>query len=204
MNSRLNYLELPLEDATVRYYPQWLTPKHATSLFKHFLEHLNWQQPSIHLYGKEHLIPRLQAWYGEPDTVYEYSKIKNIPLPWESRLLKLKEACEGICKVQFNSVLANYYRHGQDSMGMHADDEPALGEQPVIASVSLGQARKFSFKHKQSGESYRLQLESGSLLIMSGDTQKNWFHGLNKSRTQTGPRLNFTFRWIHSNSNTTN
>lgn len=196
MQDRLTYYDLPLSGAQVRYYPNWLKAKHASDLFQHFVKQLEWQQPTIRLYGKEHLIPRLQAWYGDPNAQYEYSKMLLKPLDWEPRLFRLKEACEQVAKVEFNSVLANYYRNGQDSMGMHADDEPSLGLEPTIASVSLGQARRFTFKHKETGESHKIQLDHGSLLIMRADTQQNWLHGINKSRTQRDARLNFTFRWI--------
>jgi alkylated DNA repair dioxygenase AlkB len=188
--------ELPMQNAEVSYYPNWLTSKHATHLMHHFIDQLSWYQPTVKLYGKEMKIPRMQAWYGDPDTEYEYSKHLMQPLPWEHRLFKLKEACEQASNTRFNSVLANYYRNGKDSMGMHADDEPELGKQPVIASVSLGQTRRFSFKHIKTKETTRIQLEHGSLLVMKGDTQQYWQHGINKSQTQLGPRLNFTFRSV--------
>jgi alkylated DNA repair dioxygenase AlkB len=180
----------------VEYYPSWLSHKHAKHLMDYFIEQLKWQQPSITLYGQKRLIPRLQAWYGDPDSQYEYSKLVMQPLPWDKRLEKLKEACEEKCQARFNSVLANYYRHGNDSMGMHADNEPELGKQPVIASLSLGQTRRFMFKNIHTKETHKIGLEHGSLLIMKGDTQQNWHHGINKSKTQTGPRLNFTFRQV--------
>ncbi|MGB3724164.1 MAG: alpha-ketoglutarate-dependent dioxygenase AlkB [Glaciecola sp.] len=197
----LNRYTLPMQDAEVEYFPNWLTHSHASDLLAYFIAHLQWQQPSLQLYGKTHKIPRLQAWYGDPNTEYEYSKLKMTPLPWEPRLLKLKQACEQVSGVMFNSVLANYYRNGNDSMGMHADNEPELGATPVIASVSLGQARRFTFKHITNKETQRIQLEHGSLLIMKGNTQQHWQHGLNKSRTQQGPRVNFTFRWVMQSPN---
>ena len=189
-------LVLPMQDADVTYFPNWLSHKHAKHLMDYFIAQLQWQQPSITLYGQKRLIPRLQAWYGDPNTQYEYSKLMMVPLPWDSRLLKLKQACEQACDAKFNSVLANYYRHGNDSMGMHSDNEPELGEQPVIASISLGQARRFTFKHSVSKDTQKIQLEHGSLLLMKGATQQYWQHGINKSKTQLGPRLNFTFRYV--------
>lgn len=190
------HVVLPMENAHVEYYPIWLTHKHAKHLMNYFIEHLQWQQPSIRLYGQERKIPRLQAWYGDPNSQYEYSKLMMQPLPWDPRLAKLKSACEQKCGTTFNSVLANWYRDGSDSMGMHSDNEAELGDQPVIASVSLGQTRRLSFKNMQSKESYRIGLEHGSLLLMKGDTQKFWQHGINKSRTHLGARLNFTFRYV--------
>ncbi len=192
---------IPMENGDVTYFPNWLSNKHARHLMDYFIERLQWEQPSLLLYGKLHKIPRLQAWYGDEGTQYEYSKNKMEPLPWEPRLYKLKQACEMSCQTKFNSVLANYYRNGQDSMGMHADDEPELGRQPIIASVSLGQPRRFNFKHKDTKESHKILLEHGSLLVMKGDTQQYWQHGINKSKTQHGARLNFTFRCVLSKLN---
>jgi len=194
LEERHNHILLPMQDAHVEYYPTWLSHNHATDLLNYFQTALAWQQPQIQLYGKWHKIPRLQAWYGDPNTEYEYSKLKMTPLPWDERLKKMKQACEQTCQHHFNSVLANMYRDGSDSMGMHADNEPELGNEPVIASVSLGQTRRFSFKHIHTKDTQRIQLEHGSLLIMKGVTQQYWQHGLNKSRTQKGLRMNFTFR----------
>lgn len=189
---------LDMPGADVTYYPNWLSHKHAKHLMDYFIANLQWQQPSITLYGKQHLIPRLQAWYGDENTAYEYSKLVMQPLQWDTRLEKLKQACERQCNTKFNSALANWYRSGSDSMGMHADNEPELGSQPIIASVSLGQTRRFSFKHLHTKQSQKIGLEHGSLLVMKGDTQQNWHHGINKSKTQLGPRLNFTFRFVVS------
>jgi len=189
-------ITLPMENAKVEYYPNWLTHKHAKHLMDYFIKQLQWQQPSIMLYGKERKIPRLQAWYGDPNSQYEYSKLMMQPLPWDTRLANLKLACEQKCNAVFNSVLANLYRNGSDSMGMHSDNEPELGKQAVIASVSLGQTRRLTFKNINTKETHRVGLEHGSLLVMKGDTQQYWQHGINKSRTQLGARLNFTFRQV--------
>jgi alkylated DNA repair dioxygenase AlkB len=196
LEDSLHSLVLPMQNAHVEYFPNWLTHPQATDLLEYFNNELAWQQASIQLYGKMHKIPRLQAWYGDPNTDYEYSKLKMTPLPWDNRLAKMKQACEQTCGHQFNSALANMYRDGNDSMGMHADNEPELGFEPVIASVSLGQTRRMNFKHIHSKETQRIQLEPGSLLIMKGATQANWQHGINKSKTQVGLRLNFTFRYV--------
>jgi alkylated DNA repair dioxygenase AlkB len=85
-------------------------------------------------------------------------------------------------------------------MGMHSDDERELGGQPVIASLSLGDRRTLIFKHKTRSDQppVRVPLESGSLLLMKGDTQKNWKHGINRESRPCGPRVNLTFRRICS------
>jgi alkylated DNA repair dioxygenase AlkB len=142
--------------------------------------------------------PRLVAWYGDKDRSYTYSGIRLVPLPWTDLLMKLKGSVEAISKVQFNSVLLNYYRHQRDCMGFHSDDESELGKNPVIASLSLGEERAFVLKHKtrKNIAPVRLQLTSGSLLLMNGETQHNWKHGIDKQSHPCGPRVNLTFRRI--------
>jgi alkylated DNA repair dioxygenase AlkB len=81
-------------------------------------------------------------------------------------------------------------------MGMHSDDEPELGRNPVIASVSFGAERTFILRHKQTKQTVKLGLSSGSMLLMRGTTQHFWLHGINKSARVTGPRVNLTFRFI--------
>jgi alkylated DNA repair dioxygenase AlkB len=188
---------LPLADAKVQYLPNWLDNESATSLLHLFQRDLDWSEGEIMIFGKTMKVPRLQAWYGDAGTDYQYSGVVMSALPWNDDLFQLKVKCEQQCNTKFNSVLANFYRHGQDSMGMHSDDEPELGSLPIIASLSLGEVRNFDFKHKVTRQKFRLPLAHGSLLIMSGETQKYWQHGIAKTKKQIEPRLNFTFRQIH-------
>ncbi|PIQ22289.1 MAG: alpha-ketoglutarate-dependent dioxygenase AlkB [Cytophagales bacterium CG18_big_fil_WC_8_21_14_2_50_42_9] len=151
------------------------------------------------MFGKQIWLPRLTAWYGDPGKTYQYSGIQNEPLPWIPALLEIKQAVETLAGVPFNSVLLNYYRHGQDSMGWHADDEPKLGTNPVIASVSFGQTRRFNFRHRtiKALPKKSVLLTHGSLLLMQGSTQHFWQHQLPKTKAISAPRLNLTFRIIH-------
>jgi len=157
----------------------------------------DWRQDAIRLYGRELLQPRLHAWYGEPEAVYTYSGLRNVPLPWTPLLAELRDIVEGAAAARFNSVLLNLYRDGRDSMGMHSDNEPELGPQPVIASLSLGATRTFILRHRREKglKPVRVPLGDGDLLIMRGDTQANWAHGINK-QAQAGARLNLTFRQV--------
>ena len=187
---------LPLQDAEVSYLPGFLNEGQALGYYSALTEQLKWQQDHIRMYGKQVKIPRLQAWYGDPEAQYTYSGLLMKPSPWQASLFELKQRCENVSGARFNSVLANWYRDNRDSMGWHSDDEPELGYQPVIASLSIGEVRDFDFRHKISGEKYRLPLESGSLLIMAGDTQKFWQHGISKRAKTLGGRINLTFRMI--------
>lgn len=196
------FTRLSMPDADVRYYPNWIAHSQASDYFTRLCDVLEWRQDTIKLYGKEHLIPRMQAWYGDSDAHYEYSGVPLIPLAWTSELAKLKQSCESTAGVRFNSVLANWYRHGQDSMGMHSDDEPQLGKEPIIASVSLGAERSLIFKHKLTKQRVPVLLQHGSLLLMSGQTQNNWQHGINKTAKHIEGRINLTFRRIYHDNST--
>jgi alkylated DNA repair dioxygenase AlkB len=98
---------------------------------------------------------------------------------------------------EFNAVLLNLYRDGRDGMGWHADDEPELGRNPVIASVSLGAPRRFCLRHRRRKDlKLDLELPRGSLLVMAGPMQHHWVHALPKTRRPVGERINLTFRRV--------
>ena len=142
--------------------------------------------------------PRLSAWYGDPSARYAYSGLSLEPIPWFPVLAEIKAEVEAASGAVFNSVLANLYRDGADSMGWHSDDEPELGERPVIASASFGAIRRFRLRHRHRREldPVAVPLNHGSLLIMKGDTQSNWKHQIPKTRKVSEPRVNLTFRTI--------
>ncbi|MDX1734362.1 MAG: alpha-ketoglutarate-dependent dioxygenase AlkB [Halioglobus sp.] len=167
-------------------------------LLQRLLASVEWTQQTIRLFGKSHPQPRLEAWYGEPGASYSYSGIQHEPLPWNADLLPLRRSVEAICGRRFNSVLLNWYRDGNDYMGLHADDEPELGNEPCIASLSLGATRRMYFRHRRDATigTFSLDLASGSLLIMQGATQQNYKHGIRKTARPCGPRINLTFRWV--------
>jgi alkylated DNA repair dioxygenase AlkB len=113
----------------------------------------------------------------------------------------LKVRVEADVRHTFNSVLVNLYRDGQDSMGYHADDEPELGPEPVIAAVSLGATRRFILRarrKKGTTPPTELALGHGSLLVMKGTTQRDWVHAVPKERAVTDRRMNLTFRWVRT------
>ncbi|MEW9798404.1 alpha-ketoglutarate-dependent dioxygenase AlkB family protein [Alteromonas sp. CYL-A6] len=192
----LQKTQLPLPDAEVWYYPRWLAAEQATSFKADLIATLPWRQDDITLFGKTMKIPRLQSWHGDPDCVYAYSGMQLTPAAWTASLSALRVRCEEATGRRFNSVLANWYRDGQDSMSLHADDEPELGIRPVIASVTLGEERPFIFRHKKTKARFTLRLAHGSLLVMAGDTQTNYLHGMAKTRKPVADRINLTFRYL--------
>lgn len=189
---------LPLVDAELCLQREIKLCQPAGQLLDRLIQITPWRQEEIQVYGKYHLQPRLSAWYGDEDSDYGYSGIHLSALPWTDLLLNIKASVEAIAGAEFNSVLLNYYRDHNDSMGMHSDDESELGEEPVIASLSLGERRNFILRHKyrKDIDSFKLALDSGSLLIMKGETQTWWRHGITRERNFCGPRMNLTFRTI--------
>lgn len=172
------------------------------TLFESIRREVAWREEPIQLFGKRYMQPRLLAWHADEGVTYKYSGIRHDGLPWTPRLSSLRKRIEVLCDAKFNSVLANLYRDHRDSMGLHADDEPELGPQPVIASLSLGEERVFRLKHRfdKTLKPLRLPLPSGTLLIMRGETQANWRHEVPKQSKPCGPRINLTFRYVHAPS----
>ncbi len=190
---------LDLPDAEAVLYPEFFSPSVADRLLPELRDGTAWRQETITLYGRTIEVPRLTAWYGDAGTTYVYSGIKNEPLPWTPVLLEVKRAVEPAAGVVFNGVLLNRYRTGKDSVSWHADDEREFGDQPVIASVSLGGTRTFELKHKRrKGLKASIELMHGSLLIMRGGTQANWLHRIPKMTRPVQERLNLTFRAVVS------
>lgn len=188
---------ITLEDATLDFYPEFYASAAANQLFDHLQNATPWRQDQILIAGLPRLQPRLSAWYGDAEAEYTYSGLHLKPLEWSEELRRIKQAIEQHTGHQFNSVLLNYYRDQQDSMGWHSDDESELGPQPVIASLSLGGAREFALKHKfRKKLRYKIALSNGSLLIMSGDTQSHWQHAIAKEKYPCQARINLTFRQI--------
>lgn len=193
--TQLQPIDLP--DADLHYAPAWLSPAEAEAAFARLAAEVPWRRDHITLFGRQVAIPRLQAWYGDPGTDYRYSSLALSPLPWTPTLSALREKVEAACQCRFNSVLINYYRDGNDSVGWHRDNEPELGPRPRIASLTLGQPRRFTLRHRTRKElKHQLELASGSLLLMAGDTQHCWLHALPKSRRDLGPRINLSFRYL--------
>jgi len=190
-------------EAGCRIYPAWLGQHKAETYFSVLTQELVLNQETLSMFGRLQKTPRLVAWYGDTDAVYRYSGTSHFPMPWHPLLSEIKQRLEVTVRSKFNSVLANYYRDGRDSMGWHSDSEPELGMRPLIASISLGEDRVMRFRHtKQSQSKFDLKLTSGSLLVMSGQCQEEWQHSVPKTSTCKRSRLNLTYRFIHSSIDT--
>ena len=187
-----------LPDAELEYFPNFINKEKADLLLEKLLKEVPWQQQNIKLFGKEIPQPRLTAFYAEQGISYTYSGLQLKPNSFSTEFWELKQKTQELSGFDFNTCLANLYRHGNDSMGWHADDEKVLGRKPVIASISLGGIRRFQFKHKTNKDlKESIELQHGSLLIMKGSMQHFWKHQLPKTKKEVAPRINLTFRKIN-------
>jgi alkylated DNA repair dioxygenase AlkB len=191
-------IKYELPDADVVLINSVFTQNESKILFNNLIKKITWRQDKIKIFGKLIDQPRLTAFYGDASKPYSYSGIIMNPVDWNDDLLFIKTRIEPVAMCQFSSVLLNYYRDGNDSMGWHADDEKELGVNPVIASVSFGETRMFQMKHRVRKDIHKLNipLPSGSLLLMKGITQHNWLHQIPKTSRKLAPRINLTFRNI--------
>lgn len=172
----------------------FLTPAESAMFQRELQTSTSWRQDQIKLFGKTVTIPRLQAFIGDEGIHYRYSGLTLFTSPWGSATARIRDKLFEYTDTEFNAALLNLYRNGQDSMGWHSDDEKELGQNPIIASVSLGAERRFLLRHRSTGAKITIQLKSGSLLWMAGPLQHHWQHSLPKTRAECGSRINLTFR----------
>jgi alkylated DNA repair dioxygenase AlkB len=190
---------IDLADAELWFDPEWLTRADANALYESMATDIDWQVHRIRMFGRTIDSPRLSSWIGDPGASYTYSRTRFDPHPWPLSLQPIRQRLRDTLGIDFNSVLANRYRNGRDAMGWHSDDEPELGPQPVIASVSLGATRRFALKARgKGGGRLTLDLPQGSLLVMCGETQTSYRHALPSTARPVGERINLTFRRILS------
>jgi len=160
-------------------------------------KNIEWKQDRIKLYGRDIRLPRLTSWYGDSGKVYIYSGIKSEANEWNKGLLFLKEKIEQVTEIEFNSVLLNWYRDGEDSLSWHSDNERELGINPIIASANFGETRDFVMRRKDDpSKKLILPLKHGTLLLMRGELQSFWEHCVPKRKNVKGSRFNLTFRRI--------
>lgn len=188
---------VPLPDGDLRFWPHAFADAEAAQLFAALRSSIEWTAEEVVIFGQPRLVPRLVAWHGDPGAAYTYSGTPHEPRPWTPELAVIRSRIERLSGRSFNSVLLNLYRDGRDGMGWHADDEPELGRNPAIASVSFGATRRFRLRHRKNRtEPVTLPLTNGSLLLMAGPTQHHWLHAVPKTAVAVGERINLTFRTV--------
>ncbi len=185
-----------IENGEYLFFPDFISRSESDLFLQKLKDEIEWKQESMNMYGKQVDFPRLTAWYGDNDKPYSFSGITLKPKIWTKELLEIKAKIESIANVQFNSVLLNRYRSGNDSISWHTDAEKELGQNPVIASVNFGATRKFQLRHINTKEKLEIELIHGSLLIMQGELQHYWQHQVPKTSKVVCERINLTFRVI--------
>jgi alkylated DNA repair dioxygenase AlkB len=185
-----------IENGEYIFLPNYFNKSDSDLLLNKLKNNIDWKQESMNMYGKQLNFPRLTAWYGDNDKPYSFSGIKLSPQPWNEELLEIKNKIEPKALVNFNSVLLNRYRNGNDSISWHTDAEKELGKNPLIASVNFGATRKFQLRHIHTKEKLEIELTHGSLLIMQGELQHFWQHQVPKTAQIVTERINLTFRVI--------
>jgi alkylated DNA repair dioxygenase AlkB len=181
-------------DAWVEYVPSWIDEPEADRCLSALRDELQWEHREIVMFGRHVLQPRLIAWAGTLG--YRYSgqtlEPRDPTPPMAALVTRVSEATA----VPFNHVLVNRYRDGADSIGLHADDEPELGRDPIVATLSLGAARRFVLKPRRArhGAGLSLDVKHGSLLVMGGTCQRHYVHGVPRQAGVAGERISLTFR----------
>jgi len=183
-------------DGSALLIPRFLSSAESTKYFAQLNEETPWEMPEIVMFGKKYPQAGLSTWFTNTKVSYVYSGITRTPHAMTPLLNDVMNACTAASGAEYNSVLVNLYRDGNDSVSWHSDNEEINGSEPTIASVSLGETRRFDLRHKESGETVRVDLEDGSLLVMSGLSQLCWVHQIAKTKTKVGPRINLTFRRV--------
>ncbi len=185
--------EILFGDGSAILYPEFLESSRADEILDEIISTNNWEQQTLLMYGKMVEEPRLSTWHSDGQS-YTYSGKPRHAQPWTDTLSMLREQCEQHTDNTFNGVLVNYYRNGDDHLGWHSDDELVNGPEPLIASISLGAERRFDMRHRETGDLATTMLSHGSLLVMSGLSQRSWEHRVPKMSSLIGPRVNLTFR----------
>jgi alkylated DNA repair dioxygenase AlkB len=186
---------LPFDGSAV-LQPRFFDTQRSVQLFESLMQQTVWEQPEMIIFGKKHAQAGLSTWYADNGVDYEYSGVVRVAHPMTPLLDQIKAELETFTGTAFNSVLVNLYRDGKDSVSWHSDNEAINGREPTIASVSLGATRRFDLRHKATKHTVRVDLEDGSLVVMSGLSQHCWVHQIAKTASQVGPRINLTFRRI--------
>ena len=185
-------------DGEVYYYGAIMSINKAQEYYNVLLNTIEWQNDKAIIFGKTITTKRKVAWYATKPFTYTYSKTTKTALPWTKELVALKKLVEEKTGETFNSCLLNLYHSGEEGMAWHSDGEKDLKENGAIGSLSFGAERKFSFKHKENKQRLDINLDRGSLLVMTGTTQKNWLHRLPPTKKVNTPRINLTFRTIEN------
>ena len=105
--------------ADIELLPDFLAPDKAQQYMQELERKIDWRPgPRLLCSVRRNKIPRLHQWFADPDVIYRWSGLTMHPQPWSRELSILRQQAEQAANTRFNSVLINYYRDGNDSMGL--------------------------------------------------------------------------------------
>jgi len=195
---RTNIPNIINQDGQAHYFGIIVNAEQKHSYFNELLNKIEWTNEKLVMFGKEITTKRKVAFYGDSLMSYTYSNKTKQALTWTPLLMEIKQLATSQTGSNYNACLLNLYHDGEEGMGWHSDDEKEIIPNSSIASLSFGAERKFVIKHKATKETHSILLESGSLFEMLGSFQKHWLHSMPKSKKIIAPRINLTFRQMHS------
>ena len=167
----------------VRYFPNCIPEDAAAHAFEILLAEIPWESHRRQMYDREVDVPRLTAMFD--------LSADNVPRP----IADVRGVIETLSGHAFNSAGLNLYRNGQDSVAPHNDKLNSLTKGAPIALLSLGATRRFILRTKEQPKRHLdLDLEPGSLLLMSYETQLHLDHGVPKTKQAVGPRISVVYR----------
>lgn len=195
---RTNIPNIINQDGQAHYFGIIVNAEQKHSYFNELLNKIEWTNEKLVMFGKEITTKRKVAFYGDSLMSYTYSNKTKQALTWTPLLMEIKQLVTSHTRSNYNACLLNLYHDGEEGMGWHSDDEKEIVSNSSIASLSFGAERKFVIKHKATKETHSILLESGSLFEMLGSFQKHWLHSMPKSKKIIAPRINLTFRQMHT------
>ncbi|AWL09613.1 uncharacterized protein HME7025_01761 [Aquirufa nivalisilvae] len=100
-----------------------------------------------------------------------------------------------------DQLIINEYQPGQ-GIANHVDCEPCFGN--TIISISLGSSCVMDFINLRTKQKVEVMLESGSLVVLTGEARHNWTHGIAQRKTDNFKgmkterrlRISMTFRKV--------
>lgn len=195
--SDYNFQDLKLPGADVRVCYNFLASPPSVDDVTNNVEFNSDEDSKVFIHCRYVQIPRKQTAYGDTGTFYRFSGNKVDARPWNDFLENIELQLEAVLEEMFNFVLINLYEDGTRYIGWHSDDEKDLEEGGIIASLTFGAERDFVLKHKVTGKTVKIALPHNTLLIMGGDTQKNYLHSVPKRLRVDKPRINMTWRQMN-------
>jgi alkylated DNA repair dioxygenase AlkB len=174
------------ERGRVEYTRRFVTPAVARAWFDELRAAVAWRSERRHMYDREVDVPRLTAHFA-------LDGADDAGLP-----PALRQAAEEVSRrtaVPFNSVGLNLYRDGRDSVAPHNDHLDEIAEGFPIALVSLGATRRMTIRARPPQKQVlHVDLDPGSLLLMSYATQLHTTHAIPKTGEAVGERISLAFR----------